>query len=216
MLSAVEAIGKLPDYYFQAIGSGAGAIAAHEGAKRLLGDSRFDSILPRLMLSQNAPFAPMYDSWRAGRREFIELDPDAARASTEKIVASVLSNQRPAYSIAAGIYDVLRESRGDMMAVSNEETLQAMALFERCEDIDIDPAAGVALAALTRAAHSGQIQSRAEILLHITGGGARKRAAQKTLVPVFADLEIAFHELRSDAALESALGLFQGQEALPA
>ena len=41
MLTAAEAIGCLPDYYFQGIGSGAGAIAAHESARRLVADSRF-------------------------------------------------------------------------------------------------------------------------------------------------------------------------------
>jgi len=60
MLNAVESIGRLPDYYFQAIGSGARAIAAHEGAKRLLEDLRFGRTLPRLMLSQNRPFTPIY------------------------------------------------------------------------------------------------------------------------------------------------------------
>ncbi|MFE9411706.1 pyridoxal-phosphate dependent enzyme [Streptomyces sp. NPDC006704] len=35
-LSAAETIGRLPDHYVQAVGSGAGAIAAHEAARRLL------------------------------------------------------------------------------------------------------------------------------------------------------------------------------------
>src|SRR6202011_2859527 len=40
MLSAVEAIGALPDVYVQAVGSAAGALAAHEAALRLIGDGR--------------------------------------------------------------------------------------------------------------------------------------------------------------------------------
>jgi cysteate synthase len=211
MLSAVEAIGRLPDYYFQAIGSGAGAIAAHEAAKRLVGDSRFGLVLPRLMLSQNAPFAPIYDSWKTGRRDFVELDPNAARRSVEKIVATVLSNRRPPYSTAGGIFDVLRESYGDMFAVHNEEVLEAMKLFERCEGIDIDPAAGVALAALIRAAKSGQVALEATILLHITGGGAAKRAREQTLCCASSDLQISLQELETAKTLESVRSLFANQ-----
>jgi cysteate synthase len=215
MLHAVETIGRLPDYYFQAIGSGAGAIAAHEAAKRLVGDSRFGLALPRLMLSQNAPFTPIYDSWKRGRRDFVGLDPGTARIFTEKIVAAVLSNQQPPYAIAGGMFDALRESQGDMFAVHNEEVLQAMKLFERCEGIDIDPAAGVALASLMKAAGSGQIDPDAVVLLHITGGGWNKRASEKELFSVQPDLEISLEELGTGSILDKACSLFADQKLSP-
>ncbi len=211
MLNAVETVGKLPDYYFQAIGSGAGAIAAHEAAKRLVQDGRFGCTLPRLMLSQNAPFTPIHDSWKAGRRELVELDTGAARTLTQRILATVLSNATPPYSIAGGMYDVLRESYGDTFAVDNPEVSEAMRLFEASEGIDIDPAAGVALAALTSAARSNQIDSDAVAVLHITGGGAEKRAAEKALFPALPDLEIPLKEAGTGAALEKACALFAVQ-----
>jgi cysteate synthase len=208
MLSAVESIGQLPDFYFQAIGSGAGAIAAHEAAKRLVSDSRFGFKLPRLMLSQNAPFTPIYDSWKRGSRDFVDLDPATARVSTEKILATVLSNQRPPYAIAGGMFDVLRESRGDVFAVRNAEVLEATTLFEKCEGIDIEPAAAVALASLTKAANTGQIRPDAIVLLHITGGGARKRALEKTLSLAQPDMQISLEQLETASALKEACDLF--------
>jgi cysteate synthase len=211
MLNAVETIGRLPDYYFQAIASGAGAIAAHEGAKRLVGDSRFGCTLPRLMLSQNRPFTPIHDAWKRGRRDMDEINTDAARALTERIVASVLSNHRPPYSIHGGMFDVLSESRGEMFAVENEEALKAMRLFEKCEGIDIDPTAGVALAALMRAASTGQIDSAGTVLLHVTGGGARKRVSERSLFLAPPDLEIPLTELSTEKALEKACSLFTVQ-----
>ena len=214
VLNAVETMGRLPDYYFQAVGSGAGAIAAHEAAKRLVEDSRFGRALPRLMLSQNAPFAPMYDSWKTGRRDLVETDPDTARALTKKILATALSNQRPPYSITGGVFDVLRESLGDMFAVDNREVWQAMELFERCEGIDIEPASGVALAALQQAASSGQIGSDATVLLHITGGGVAKRAAERTLFSTPPDLELSLEELGREGALDKACALFANQDTL--
>lgn len=208
MLNAVESIGKLPDYYFQAVGSGAGAIATHEAAKRLVEDSRFGRALPRLMLSQNLPFTPLCDSWRRGTREFIETEPEVCRSQTDKILASVLSHQRPPYSIVGGVFDVLSESRGEMFAVTNDEALHAMQLFEECEGIDIEPAAGVALASLTKAVGSSQINPEATVLLHITGGGALRRASYEKLYPASADLELSLAEVDTDAALSQCWRLF--------
>ena len=45
VLSAVTTIGRIPDYYFQAIGSGTGAIAAWEANLRLLEDGRFGNTM---------------------------------------------------------------------------------------------------------------------------------------------------------------------------
>ncbi len=208
MLQAVETIGRLPDCYVQAVGSGSGAIAAHEGAKRLFIDSRFGTALPRLILGQNAPFAPIYDSWNTGRRELIERDPREARALSKRIVAEVLANRQPPYAVGGGVFDALRESRGDVLAVQNEEVMQAVMLFEKCEGIDIDPAAGVAVAALFRAVRDGRIRLQATVLLHITGGGTLKRASGVDLLPPAPDLELSLSELDTASAIEKACGLF--------
>lgn len=107
ILNAVETIGKLPDYYFQAVGSGTGIIAAHEGAKRLVDDGRFGPKVPWLMLSRNLPFAPMYYTWKLNQRELIALDRDLGKAQQRRIVAPVLSKLKPSYSVAGGVYDAL-------------------------------------------------------------------------------------------------------------
>jgi hypothetical protein len=188
-----------------------GAIAAHEAAKRLVEDGRFGSVLPRLMLAQNAPFAPIHASWLAGGRKLVELDPAAARALAQGIVAKVLSNRLPPYCAAGGLFDVLCESQGDVFAVHNEEVTQSLQLFEKCEGSDIDPAAGVALAALAKAVRAGQVRSQATILLHITGGGALKRASEQTLSQAPPDLEISLQDLNAAAALEKVCALFANQ-----
>jgi len=188
MLNAAETIGRLPDYYFQAIGSGTGGIAVHEAAKRLVADGRFGRKLPRLMLSQNAPFTPMYDAWKVRRRALIEVEREAGKRQIEQIAADVLSNQRPPYSIKGGVFEALQESQGDMLVADNLEVRQAMKLFEDSEGIDIDPAAGVALATLLKAAKSHQIERDALILLHITGGGWQRHQLEEKLLPIRPDL----------------------------
>ena len=63
LLEAVSRIGKLPDAYFQAVGSGTGAVAVWEMSERFLRDGRFGDSLPELHLAQNLPFAPMVKAW---------------------------------------------------------------------------------------------------------------------------------------------------------
>ncbi len=171
VLSAVTTIGRIPDYYFQAVGSGTGAIAAWEANRRFIADGRYGNHLMKLMVSQNIPFTPMYDAWKASSRALLEMDDVIARKQAEEICAKVLSNRKPPYSLKGGLFDALTETGGDMFAITNEETRKAMTLFEKSEGIDIEPAAGVAVASLMQAVENRRVAADALIMLNITGGG---------------------------------------------
>ena len=93
VLSAVEVIGRIPDAYFQAVGSGTGAIAAWENAERLAADGRFGKNNMRVYASQNAPFTIMYDSWKNHSRELVSMTPEESRSKAEVILGKVLSNR---------------------------------------------------------------------------------------------------------------------------
>jgi cysteate synthase len=175
MLEAVEAIGRLPDVYFQGIGSGAGALAAHEAALRLVADGRFGTRLPRLLLSQNAPFTPVHDAWVGRSATLDERSPAVAREQVRRIAASVLSNVAPPYATIGGLRDALAESAGTTYAIENAEVRAAMRLFEDLEGMDVEPAAGVTIASLVRAVRAGDVSPDETLLVHVTGGGARKR-----------------------------------------
>lgn len=171
VLSAATFIGKIPDYYFQAIGSGTGTIAAWEANLRLIEDGRFGLSKMVLLPSQNSPFTPMHDSWKAGRREIIFNDENEARENALKIEAKVLSNRRPPYSVPGGLFDALSDSNGDIESVTNSELSAACLLFENEEGIDIHPAAGVALAGMIKSVESGKVNRESVLMLNITGGG---------------------------------------------
>lgn len=171
MLSAVTTIGRIPDYYFQAVGSGTGAIAAWEANMRLIEDGRYGNNLMKLMVSQNAPFVPMYDAWRHESREMLPYDAKKARRDAELIDAKVLSNRRPPYSIAGGLYDALKATQGDILVATNAQSKRACKLFKELEGIDIYPAPGVALASLIKMVEAGEIAKDACIMLNITGAG---------------------------------------------
>ncbi len=171
VLSAVTFIGKIPDYYFQAIGSGTGTIAAWEANLRLIEDGRFGSNKMILLPSQNYPFTPMFDAWRAKSRDIVFSDENVARENALKIDAKVLSNRRPPYSVPGGLFDALRDTSGDIESVTNSELKNACDIFEREEGIDIHPAAGVALAGMIKSVESNKVNRESVLMLNITGGG---------------------------------------------
>lgn len=171
VLSAVTTIGAIPGYYFQAVGSGTGAIAAWEANKRFLSDGRFGKNKMKLIVSQNAPFLPMHDAWGAGSRDLLPMNDDIARKQVEEIDAKVLSNRKPPYSITGGLFDALNDTAGDIMSITNEEAGKAGLLFMQKEGIDIHPAAAVATASLIKACQVQSIDKKAIIMLNITGGG---------------------------------------------
>ena len=180
VLSAATTIGRIPDYYFQAVGSGTGAIAAWEANQRLIEDGRFGSNVMKLMVSQNAPFVPMYDAWRHDSREMLPYDAKKARRDAELIDAKVLSNRKPPYGLAGGLYDALKATEGDIMVATNAQSKRACKLFKELEGVDIHPAPGVALATLIKKVEAGEIAKDACIMLNITGAGeeAAKRGRE--------------------------------------
>lgn len=181
MLSAATFIGRIPDYYFQAVGSGTGAIAAWEANLRLIADGRFGNGKSKLMVSQNAPFTPMFDAWKADSRALLPMEDDEARQKVEIITAKVLSNRKPPYSITGGLFDALKDTNGDILVATNEEAAAAAALFEELEGIDIHPAASVAVASLISEVKRGEVDKNATIMLNITGGGENRYKSEHQL-----------------------------------
>ena len=171
VLSAVTTIGRIPDYYFQAVGSGTGAIAAWEANMRLIEDGSYGNNVMKLMVSQNAPFVPMFDAWRVDSRAMLPYDADKARRDVEIIDAKVLSNRKPPYGIKGGLYDALKATNGEVLVATNAQARKAAKLFQQLEGVDIHPAAAVATATLIKAVQDGKVEKDATIMLNITGAG---------------------------------------------
>jgi cysteate synthase len=172
MLDAAFSMKRLPDHYFQAIGSGTGAIACWEMANRLKRQMEWRGT-PVLHLSQNHPFVPIFLAWQAGRRDILPEDIGNAEESIGKMHAVVLSNRFPPYSVIGGVFDALADTHGKMYSVTNSEAREAGQLFESTEGIDLLPAAEVAVASIIQAVEKGTVQKHDHILLNATGGGLK-------------------------------------------
>ncbi len=171
LLSAVEVIGRIPDAYFQAVGSGTGTIAVWENNLRLIEDGRYGTHKMRLYPSQNDPFTIMYDSWKADSRALLPLSAEDARKQAAAIQAKVLSNRKPPYSIKGGLFDAMKDAGGDMFKVTNAQINECKALFKELEGIDIYSAAATAVSSLCQAVEQGVVGKDEVIMLNITGGG---------------------------------------------
>ncbi len=204
-LSAVTHIGKIPEYYFQAVGSGTGAIAAWEANLRLIEDGRFGSNKMKLMISQNSPFTPIHDAWYADSRAILPMDDDTARKEVEEITAKVLSNRKPPYPVIGGLYDAMKDAGGEVLLATNEELEAAGDLFEKTEGNDIHPASAVAAATLINAVKNNTIDKDALIMLNITGGGEKRFKSEHKLYylkpvlefPMNPDKEEVFKKLKN-------------------
>ena len=182
LLSAVETIGRIPDAYFQAIGSGTGTIAVWENNLRLIDDGRFGSHKMRLYPSQNEPFTIMYDSWKKHDRNLVPMTPEEARKAASEIDAKVLSNRKPPYSISGGLYDAMEDAGGDIFKVNNRDLHKWQEKFLELEGIDIHDAAAVAVASLVQAVAQGVVSKDDVIMLNITGGGERLAKSEHEVI----------------------------------
>jgi cysteate synthase len=184
MLDAALTLGRMPEHYFQAVGSGTGGISAWEAALRLRADVRFGSDLPRLHLAQNIPNAPIYYAWKG-------LEPEVPCSD---MFDDVLFNRKPPYLVPGGVKDALQETRGEVYAVTDQQAAAAKKLFERTEEIDILNAPAVAVAALEQAARAGSVQPKDIILLNITGGGVARIKEEHTLYMLKPSLTVSHWE----------------------
>ncbi len=177
LLEAVRGIGRLPDHYFQAVGSGTGAIGVWEMAERFLRDGRFGDLPPVLHLGQNLPFGPMTHAWLKDSRTLFK--EDLRPELIGEITTRVLSTRYPAYSIKGGVYDALKATRGRMYGIINKDVYRAMDTFLETEGIDVAPASGVAIAALEQAVEFRNVKNDDIILLNITGGGEKRLGRER-------------------------------------
>ena len=170
MLECAVTSGRIPDHYFQGVGSGTGGISAWEASLRLIGDGRFGDRLPKLNLSQNAPFTPMAKAWNGMRRDITSDDLGEPRDVFD-VYADVLTNRKPPFSMPGGVFDAMTECGGAFYEVSNDEARSAEKLWMQCESARPDPAASVALASLVQAVEQGKVSSDETVFLNMTGGG---------------------------------------------
>ena len=181
MLDGAFKIGRIPNYYFQAVGSGTGGISAWEASMRLINDGRFGSKLPVLKLAQNIPCAPLFNSLHGG-----VYNKDCPRGMYD----SVLFNRKPPYSLPGGVAEALKDTNGTIDGMTNEQAKEASKIFYKTEGADIMNAAAIAVAALIYNCETGKINKNDTVLLNITGGGEALYKKEKSIKYLQPDMTV--------------------------
>ncbi len=203
---AVHTIKKIPQHYFQAIGSGTGAISVWEAALRFLEDGRFGNYLPKLHLSQNLPYIPIVNAWSLKSRQIIpERDMPNAKEQIKQVQATMLTNRSPPYSIPGGVFDALTNTDGIMYGITNDELHRAEKLFLELEGIDIVPEASVAVASLLKAVERDIFDKNEIFLLNITGGGMGRLKEEVDIHHVNPSLIVSNADIPLDEIMELLL-----------
>ncbi|WP_321417722.1 cysteate synthase [uncultured Methanomethylovorans sp.] len=194
MLDAVFTMKELPMHYFQAVGSGTGGISAWEASMRLIQDGRFGKELPQLHLAQNLPCAPLISMWLGNTATKDTVNENCPKDMYD----DVLFNRKPPFSANGGVRDALQATGGRMYGIDNAAAAYAQQLFEKLENIDINPASAIAVAALIEAVEKENIDKSDSIVLNITGGGMERLRMDCNLHSIVPDMHISAHDSEAE------------------
>jgi cysteate synthase len=175
MLDAAFTIGRLPDHYFQGIGGGPGPIGIHEMAERIVKEGLFSGPVPRQHVSQNVEHCPIHNAWQAGRDHLIAEDFPTGEVD---VFSDYLLNKSPAYGLVGGVHDILKSSKGQTYVITRDEAIEAKALIESIEGIDVMSPGAIAAASLKKALALGEVHKDDCIVLNISGGGIERLKAE--------------------------------------
>lgn len=180
-LEIAEQMGeRMPEWVVFAVGDGCTIAGVWKGLREMhvLG---FISRLPRLLGVQAEGAAAMVQAYEEQRAPI----PVRAETRADSICVGKPRNWRKAMS-------AIRDSRGVMITVSDEEILEAMRLLGREAAVFGEPAGAAALAGLKKATARGLVDKEASALVANTGHGLKDvpSALQATTQPHVIDADL--------------------------
>ncbi len=162
-VEACAQLGRVPDWYFQAISSGMGLVAAGEFAA-CQRDAGSESTIPRLVAVQQESCAPMVQAFREG----CEQIQSHHRIGNPRGIAHAILRGDPTAS-----YPYVREhvvaSGGDIVSVTELQILAAQAELLRRYGIHAGASAAAALAAALQFGATGRIAPDDVVLVNVSG-----------------------------------------------
>jgi threonine synthase len=177
----VDQLGRAPDYHLVPVGN-AGNITAYWRGYREYHRAGRAKELPRMVGFQAAGAAPIYEN---------RIIPEP------RTVATAIKIGNPASWGPA--LEALKDSRGWIDTVTDEEILQAYRLLARAEGIFMEPASAATVAGLIKGVKAGRFEAASTLVLTLTGHGlkdtdtALESASRPSTVP--ADLKAVLAQL---------------------
>jgi threonine synthase len=157
---------KVPDYIFVPVGDGCIISGVWKGFTEFLQLNLIDH-LPRLIACQAAGSDSIYQSFKNGLNRPITV--------ASNTIADSISVDLPRDGVKA--LRALNESNGDVITLSDEEILAAMAQLAEFTGILTEPSSAAAFAGFTKYHQGGNIKPSAGIVILLTGSGLKDVAA---------------------------------------
>jgi len=162
-LEAVEQVSRSIDWYVQAVSSAMGVHGVYKAAKEAVEIGHADKV-PSLLCAQQMSCMPMVQAWDEGSEK---IEPHHIVTRPHGIAEAILrGNPSRVYPI---IREIVIESGGTMVAVSDDEIRAAQAHVLEDEGIKICPSAATAVAAIAKLASGRSELADQKILVNLTG-----------------------------------------------
>ena len=158
---AEQLSGHLPDWVVVSVGDGCTIGGIGKGLQEMKRMGIADRV-PRLLGVQAEGARPIVDAFRSGK----DLVPIETKTLADSIAVGTPRNWRRALK-------QIRLSSGEMIAVSDDEILEAMRVTARRGAVFGEPAGVTSVAGLKKAIEAGVIKSDESVLCMITGNGLK-------------------------------------------
>jgi threonine synthase len=162
-LEIAEQLGwEAPDWVAVSVGDGCTVAGVGKGFVELHRIGLIDRV-PRILGVQAEGCAPLYRAYRAGGERFA---PEPENTLADSIAVGVPRN--PVKALRA-----VRQARGEMITVTDEEILAAMRTLGRHAGVLAEPAAAASFAGLAKAAAVGMVKPSEIAVGIVTGNGLK-------------------------------------------
>ena len=164
-LELAEQMGwTMPDVLLYPTGGGTGLLGIPKAYEELRAMGWLEGALPRMIAVQAEGCAPVVKAWREGAQATSAWDNPATHAAGLRVPSPFAGRQ---------MLQVLRETRGEAIAVSESAIQDAQRLLARLEGLWTAPEAAALIAALIEMKARGAVTSDTRVVLVLTGTGLK-------------------------------------------
>ena len=155
---------SMPDVLLYPTGGGTGLLGIPKAYEELRAMGWLEGTLPRIIAVQAEGCAPVVKAWREGASTTTAWENPTTHAAGLRVPSPFAGRQ---------MLQVLRDTRGDAIAVSESAIQDAQRLLARLEGLWTAPEAAALIAALIEMNDRGAVTPDARIVLVLTGTGLK-------------------------------------------
>src|SRR5712692_11394666 len=155
---------RMPDVLLYPTGGGTGLVGIPKGYEELRTMDWLAGPLPRIVAVQAEGCAPVVKAFREGAETTTAWENPTTHAAGLRVPSPFAGRQ---------MLELLRTTKGDALAVSERQIVEAQRLLARLEGIWTAPEAAALVAALGMLKDAGRVTAAERVVLVLTGAGIK-------------------------------------------